>query len=122
MAHTMKQTVPTIALSNMAIALKDKTIERANLIAERTGSLEIGLAKALLIEQLEAKLADNQLCRILFVKRDGSLREMFCSTNPSLCSKHVKGVSREHFGTKVVFDVEKGEFRSFRLESIVKVY
>lgn len=122
MAQTMKQTVPTIALSNMAIALKDKTIERANLIAERTGSLEIGLAKALLIEQLEAKLADNQLCRIIFVKRDGSLREMFCSTNPSLCSKHVKGVSREHFGTKVVFDVEKGEFRSFRLESIVKVY
>jgi hypothetical protein len=122
MAQTMTQTVPTIALSNMAIALKDKTIERANLIAERTGSLEIGLAKALLIEQLEAKLADNQLCRIIFVKRDGSLREMFCSTNPSLCSKHVKGVSREHFGTKVVFDVEKGEFRSFRLESIVKVY
>ena len=122
MAQTMTQTVPTIALSNMAIALKDKTIERANLIAERTGSLEIGLAKALLIEQLEAKLADNQLCRIIFVKRDGSLREMWCSTNPSLCSKHVKGVSREHFGTKVVFDVEKGEFRSFRLESIVKVY
>ena len=122
MAQTMTQTVPTIALSNMAIALKDKTIERANLIAERTGSLEIGLAKALLIEQLEAKLADNQLCRIIFVKRDGSLREMFCSTNPSLCSKHVKGVSREYFGTKVVFDVEKGEFRSFRLESIVKVY
>ena len=122
MAQTMTQTVPNIALSNMAIALKNKTIERANLIAERTGSLEIGIAKALLIEQLEAKLADNQLCRILFVKRDGSLREMFCSTNPSLCSKHVKGVGREHYGTKVVFDVEKGEFRSFRLESIVKVY
>jgi len=118
----MVQTIPSVALGNMTVALSDKTIERANLIAERTGSLEVGIAKALMIEQLESKLADNQLCHILFVKRDGSLREMYCSTNPSLCSKHIKGVGREHYGTKVVFDVEKGEFRSFRLESLIKVF
>ena len=59
----VQTTFPTVALANMTIALSDKTIERANVIAERTGSLEIGLAKALLIEQLESKLADNQLCR-----------------------------------------------------------
>ena len=116
MLQTVNQTAAT------AVVLKDKTVERANIIAQRIGSLEIALVKAMMLEQLEAKLADNQLCHILFQKRDGSLREMWCSTNPSLCSKHVKGVHREHFGTKVVFDVEKGEFRSFRLESIVKVY
>lgn len=113
---------PSVAIANKTVALSDKTIQRANLIAERTGSLEVGLAKALLIEQLEAKLANNQVAQIIFVKRDGSLREMFCSTNPSLCSKHIKGVHREHYGTKVVFDVEKGEFRSFRLESLIKVF
>ena len=104
------------------VALSDKTIERANIIAERTGSLEVGIVKSLLIEQLEAKLALNQLCCVQFVKRDGSLRTMYCTTNPSLCSKHVKGVGREHFGTKVVWDVEKSAFRSFRYESIVKVF
>jgi hypothetical protein len=113
---------PTVAIANKTVALSDKTIERANLIAERTGSLEVGLAKALLVEQLEAKLANNQVAQILFVKRDGSLRQMFCCTNPALCSKHIKVVGREHFGTKVVFDVEKGELRSFRLESLVKVF
>ena len=105
-----------------AVVLNNKTITRANLIAERTGSLEMGIVKAMLIEQLEAKLADNQLCHILFQKRDGSLREMWCTTNPALCSKHIKGVHREHFGTKVVWDVEKSAFRSFRYESLVKVY
>ena len=118
----VQTTFPSVAIANKTVALSDKTIERANLIAERTGSLEVGLAKALLIEQLEAKLANNQVGHIIFVKRDGTLREMFCSTNPALCSKHVKGEHREHFGTKVVFDVEKGEFRSFRLESLVKVF
>lgn len=118
----MIQTVSNQVMGGMVVALSDKTIERANLIAERTGSLEIGIAKAMMLEQLEAKLAENQLCRILFVKRDGSLREMFCVANPSLYSKHVKGVGHEHYGTKVVWDVEKSAFRSFRYESLVKVF
>lgn len=118
----MVQTISTVALANMTVALSDKTITRANVIAERTGSIEVGLAKALLIEQLESKLAKNELCHILFVKRDGSIREMFCVANPTLYSKHIKGGRREYFGTKVVWDVEKCEFRSFRWESIIKVF
>jgi len=112
----------TVNQTATAVVLKDKTVERANIIAQRIGSLEIAIVKAMLLEQLDAKLADNQLAHIIFQKKNGSLREMWCSTNPSLCSKHVKGVHREHYGTKVVFDVEKGEFRSFRFESIIKVF
>lgn len=112
----------TVNQAATAVVLKDKTVERANIIAQRIGNLEIAIVKAMMLEQLEAKLADNQLAHIIFQKKDGSLREMWCSTNPSLCSKHVKGVHREHYGTKVVFDVEKGAFRSFRLESLVKVF
>lgn len=112
----------TVNQTATAVVLKDKTVERANVIAQRIGSLEIAIVKAMLLEQLDAKLADNQLAHIIFQKKNGSLREMWCSTNPSLCSKHVKGVHREHYGTKVVFDVEKGEFRSFRFESIIKVF
>ena len=116
----MNQVVSNQVMGSMVVALSDKTIERANLIAERTGSLEVGIAKAMMLEQLESKL--NGIAHIIFQKRDLSYREMFCTTNPSLCSKHVKGVRREHYGTKIVFDVEKGEFRSFRYESIIKVF
>ena len=112
----------TVNQTATAVVLKDKTVERANIIAQRIGSLEIAIVKAMMLEQLDAKLADNQLAHIIFQKKNGSLREMWCSTNPSLCSKHVKGVHREHYGTKVAFDVEKGEFRSFRFESIIKVF
>ena len=105
-----------------AVALSDKVIMRANLIAERTGSLEVGIVKAMMLEQLEAKLADNQLCHIIFQKRDLSYREMWCVSNPTLNSKLVKGVRGEHFGTKVVYDVEKAAYRSFRIESLIKVF
>ena len=111
----MRQTVT-------AVALKDMTVVRANVIAERTGSLEMGIAKAMLIEQLKSKLSG--IAHIIFQKKDGSLREMYCTTNPSLAARHVngRGVSRELYATTAVFDVEKGAWRSFRWESLIKVF
>lgn len=106
-----------------AVAVKDMTIVRANVIAERTGSLEMGIAKAMLIEQLKAKLKTS-VAHFIFQKKDGTLREMFATTCAPLIAKHVsgRGVSRENYATTAVFDVEKGAWRSFRWESIIKVF
>lgn len=105
------------------VALKDMTVVRANVIAERTGSLEMGIAKALLIEQLKEKMKTS-VQHFLFQKRDGSLREMFATTCKPLIERHVngRGVSRELYATTAVFDVEKGAWRSFRWESLIKVF
>ena len=104
------------------------TVVRANVIAERTGSLEMGIAKALLIEQLKDKLA-NGVAHFIYTKRSNKygeveLREAWGTTNPSLAQKHINGngVSRELFKTTAYFDVEKGAWRSFRWESIIKVF
>lgn len=111
----MTQIISTIAVNDMVVV-------RANKIAERTGSLEMGIAKAMLIEQAKAKLSG--IAHIIFEKRDGSLREMYCTTNPSLVARHIngRGVSRECYATTAVFDVEKGAWRSFRWESLIKVF
>ena len=109
--------------STTGVALSDMTITRANVIAQRTGSLEIGIAKAMLIEQLKQKLA-NGVAHFIFEKRDHSLREMFATTCKPLIEKHVvgTGASRECYATTAVFDVEKGAWRSFRWESIIQVF
>ena len=104
------------------IAVNDMTVTRANVIAKRTGSLEMGIAKAMLIEQLKSKLSG--VAHKIIQKRDGSLREMYCTTNKSLIERHLThtGVSRECYATTAVFDVEKGAWRSFRWESLIKVF
>ena len=106
-----------------AVALNDMTVVRANVIAQRTGSLEMGIAKAMLIEQLKQKMA-NGVAHFIFQKKDGTLREMFATTCKPLIEKHIngRGVSRELYCTTCAFDVEKGAFRSFRWESIIKVF
>ena len=106
-----------------AIAVKDMTIVRANVIAERTGSLEMGIAKAMLIEQLKAKLKTS-VAHFIFQKKNGELREIFATTCKPLIERHVngRGVSRENYATTAVFGVEKGAWRSFRWESLIKVF
>ena len=106
-----------------AVVMGDMTITRANVIAKRTGSWEMGIAKAMLIEQLKQKLS-NGVAHFIFQKKNGELREMFATTCKSLVDKHVngRGVSREYYATTAVFDVEKGAWRSFRWESLIKVF
>lgn len=106
-----------------AIAVKDMTIVRANVIAERTGSLEMGIAKAMLIEQLKQKLA-NGVAHFIFQKKDGSLREMFATTNKALVQRHIVGTgcSRECYATTAVWDCETSAWKSFRWESLIKVF
>ena len=106
-----------------ALAISSTTVVRASVIAQRTHSDEIGIIKAMMIEQLKEKLS-NGVAHFIFIKKDGSTREAWGTTNPSLAQKHINGngVSREHFMTTAYFDIEKGGWRSLRWESIVKVF
>ena len=106
-----------------AIAVKDMTIVRANVIAERSGSLEMGIAKAMLIEQLKAKLKTS-VAHFIFQKKNGELREMFATTCKPLIERHVngRGVSRENYATTAVWDCEASAWKSFRWESLIKVF
>jgi hypothetical protein len=106
-----------------ALIITDTTAVRMNVIAERTQNLLVAGAKAMMIETLKEKLR-NGVAHFIFVKKNGEYREMFGTTNPALVKRHIngRGVSRELYATTAVFDCEIGEWRSFRWESIVKVF
>ena len=105
------------------VVVNAMTAHRANVIFARTGSSAMGVVKAQMIELLKEKLK-NGVAHFIFQKKNGELREMFATTNPSLVKRHIngRGVSRELYATTAVFDCELGEWRSFRWESIVKVF
>lgn len=106
-----------------ALVITDTTAVRMNVIAQRTQNLLVAGAKAMMIEDLKFKLR-NGVAHFIFRKKNGEYREMFGTTNPSLVKRHIngRGVSRELYATTAVFDCELGEWRSFRWESIVKVF
>lgn len=106
-----------------ALVITNDTATRMAVIAARTGSELMAGAKAMMIENLKDKLR-NGVAHFIFQKKNGELREMFATTNKALVERHIVGTgeNRELYATTAVYDVEKGAWRSFRWESIVKVF
>lgn len=106
-----------------AIVINNSTANHATVIATRTQSVEMGVMKAMLIDLLKAKLAGG-VAHFIFKKKDGSLREAWGTTQGNLASAKVngRGASRECFKTTAYFDVECGEWRSFRWENLIQVF
>ena len=106
-----------------ALVITNDTATRMAVIATRTGSELMAGAKAMMIANLKDKLR-NGVAHFIFQKKNGELREMFATTNKALVERHIVGTgeSRELYATTAVYDVEKGAWRSFRWESIVKVF
>lgn len=105
------------------MVVTDMTATRMAVIADRTQNLLVAGAKAMMIENLKSQLRSG-VAHFIFQKKNGELREMFATTNPALVCRHIngRGESRECYATTAVFDCELGEWRSFRWESIVKVF
>jgi hypothetical protein len=76
----------------------------------------------MMIENLKRQMQSG-IAHFVFRKKDGSLREAWGTTNKSLAEKHIngRGYSRECFATTAYFDVEKGQWRSFRWENLIAV-
>ena len=107
----------------MIITTNDLTTTRMAVIAKRTASELMAGAKSMMIENLKNQMK-NGIAHFVFKKKDGSLREAWGTTSKSLAEKHIngRGCSRECFATTAYFDVEKGQWRSFRWENLVAVY
>ncbi|MDE6695682.1 MAG: SH3 beta-barrel fold-containing protein [Muribaculaceae bacterium] len=106
-----------------AIVINNSTANRATVIAARTESTEMGIMKAMLIDTLKAKLAGG-IAHFIFKKKDGSYREAWGTTQNNIAKAKTngRGVSRECFKTTAYFDIECGEWRSFRWENLVQVF
>ncbi len=106
-----------------ALIITDTTAVRMNVIAQRTQNLLVAGAKAMMIEQLKEQLHDG-VAHFLYIKKNGEIREAWGTTNATIAYKYTngRGVSREIYSTTAYFDIEKSSWRSFRWESIVKVF
>lgn len=91
-------------------------------IAAKKGSSLLGISKAALIEEAKKQMRQGT-CHFIYMKKDGSVREAFGTLNAALCNKHIngRGQSPENWGCSCYFDVEKGQFRSFRWQNIIDI-
>ena len=107
----------------MIITTDSLTAIRMAVIAKRTDSEFMAGAKAMMVESLKRQMKSG-IAHFMYQKKNGELREAWGTTSRSLARKHTNGngASREHYAATAYFDVEKGDWRSFRWENIVAVF
>jgi len=105
------------------LALNTMTATRAAIIGIRTKSNFMAGVKSMMIESLKEKMHSG-VVHFVFIKKNGQVREAWGTLNRSLVEKHInnRGESREIYSTSAFFDIEKGEWRSFRWESIAQIF
>lgn len=116
-------TIATINNKGMnTMVINNAAAARMKVIAHRTGDITIAAAKAMQIELLKTKMA-NGVAQFAFKKKDGSTRIAFGTIQSNIASVKVNGngISRECYNTTAFYDVEKGEWRSFRWENLLWV-
>ena len=111
-------------MNAMIISTNDLTTTRMAVIAHRTESQLMAGAKAMMIENLKNQMKNGIAHFIFRKKKDGSLREVWGTTNKSLVERHIngRGCSRENHATTAFFSIEDCGWRSFRWENLVKVF
>lgn len=71
----------------------------------------------------ELELLDKEIMIVTFIKKNGEKRIMKCTRNLKYVPKkdHPKGTGVVKTGVKAAFDIDKQEWRSFRLDSVIDV-
>ena len=120
-----KMSLAARTLSHVAVVNNNtvNTLRRATVIANRTNSIELGVVKSAMIDELKSKLRAGY-ARFEFVKKDGTIREAEGCLTPNLMEQKINGngISRDCVNTVVYWDLNKGAFRSFRFETLIRVY
>lgn len=83
--------------------------------------------EAFLVASLNEILHDQlkqALVRFAFKKENGEVREAVGTLNPSYIERALrgKGVRKVKKATQVYYDVEKNEWRSFRVENLIGIF
>ena len=109
-------------MENTIAVLTNDTMRRANVITNRTSSEAIGIIKALMINELKAKLATT--AHFIYKKKNGEIREAWGTINSNLMQAKINGngIPRDYVNCVGYWDIEKGEFRSLRFENLIRVF
>ena len=105
-----------------AMMVNNTTARHAAVIARRTGSVEMGVMKSLMIDTLKLKLQTG-VAHFWFLKKNGELREAWGTTSHQLMKDKILGTGYTGEQVNVVkyWDCVKGDWGALRYENLIAV-
>ena len=105
------------------VAVTDKDLYRASVISQRVqNDFATGLQVAKLNE-LKARMR-REVVKFAYLKKSGEVRIAYGTLMPALVGDHIngRGVCGDARKVCTYFDVERGQFRCFQMQALVKIF
>ena len=108
---------------NAVVVMTNRDMYRAAVISQRVeNDLVTGLQVAKLNE-LKSRMR-REVVKFAYLKKDKSVRVAYGTLMPALVGEHINGRGTCGDARKVCtyFDVERGQFRCFQMQALVKIF
>ena len=105
------------------IAVTNKDLYRAAVIASRVENDFVTGLQVAKLNELKARMR-REVVKFAYLKKSGEVRIAYGTMMPALVGDHIngRGVCGDARKVCTYFDVERGEFRCFQLQSLVKIF
>lgn len=118
-----KHSMTSIQTTQPVVIINKQTASRAAVINEKILDPVTCIIKSLMVDLLKEKLNSGVAHFIFWEKSDSTYREAWGTLKPELIASHISGQGKQRKADcQIYWDIERGGFRSFCIENLVKVF
>lgn len=105
------------------VAVTNRDVYRAAVISQRVESDFMTGLQVAKLNELKNRMR-REVVKFAFLKKSGEVRIAYGTMMPALVGEHIngRGICGDARKVCTYFDVERGEFRCFQLQSLVKIF
>ena len=105
------------------VVVTNKDLYRATVISSRVGNDFVTGLQVAKLHELKARMR-REVVKFAYLKKSGEVRIAYGTMMPALVGDHINGRGLCGDVRKVCtyFDVERGQFRCFQMQALIKIF
>ena len=105
------------------VTMTNREVYRAVVISKRVENDFVTGLQVAKLNELKARMR-REVVKFAYLKKSGEVRIAYGTMMPALVGDHIngRGICGDARKVCTYFDVERGEFRCFQLQSLVKIF
>ena len=105
------------------VAMTNRDMYRAAVISQRVGNDFVAGLQVAKLSELKARMREG-VVKFAYLKKSGEVRIAYGTMMPALVGDHIngRGICGDARKVCTYFDVERGEFRCFQMQALIKIF
>ena len=105
------------------VTMTNRDIYRATVISQRVENDFVAGLQVAKLDELKSRMR-REVVKFAFLKKSGEVRIAYGTMMPALVGEHIngRGVCGDARKVCTYFDVERGQFRCFQMQALIKIF